>query len=100
MISVKIKKDNTLITEIIVKGHANFADYGSDIVCAATSSIIITTVNALLRIDEKSIMYEEKEGFLHLKILKTDEVTQALITNMIELLKELEKKYPKNIKLL
>ncbi len=99
MIKVIIKENNNLIKEITVKGHANFADYGNDIVCAATSSTVITSINAMLRLDNNCLEYEESDGFVKIKILKNDKVTNTLVKNMIELLKELESKYPKNIKL-
>lgn len=99
MIKVIIKENNNLIKEITVKGHANFAAYGNDIVCAATSSIVITSINAMLRLDGNCLEYEESDGLIKIKILKNDKVTNTLVKNMIELLKELESKYPKNIKL-
>ena len=43
MIKIKILKDY-----IEVKGHANYDDFGKDIVCASVSSIVITTVNAIV----------------------------------------------------
>ena len=93
MITINIKEDH-----IIINGHANFAEYGKDIVCAAVSSIVITTVNAILRIDDKAITYKESSN-LEITINKHTEITDILITNMIELLEELEKQYGKNIKI-
>ncbi len=93
MIKVNIKKNH-----IEIKGHAMYDDYGKDIVCASISSIAITTVNAILRLDEKALKYREKDGFLIIDVLKESEQTNTLILNMIELIKELEKEYPKNIK--
>lgn len=93
MIKVNIKKNH-----IEIKGHAMYDDYGKDIVCASISSIAITTVNAILRLDEKALKYRKKDGFLIIDVLKESEQTNTLILNMIELIKELEKEYPKNIK--
>ncbi len=93
MIKISIKKD-----QIIIEGHSNFSEYGTDIVCASVSSISITTINALLRIDNKCIKYEEKDGYIKLDILKHNKYVDILIENMIDLLKELEKQYKKNIK--
>ena len=98
MIKIGIKKENNKIEEILIKGHALYDDYGKDIVCASVSSIVITTVNAIESIDKDSISYDEK-GFL-IKILKHDLVIDKLISNMINLLKELERDYPNNIKFL
>ena len=94
MIKINISKD-----EITVKGHSGYSEAGSDIVCASVSSILITTVNALLSIDEDCIVYEETDGYLNLKIKKHNEVIDKLINNMINLLKELEEQYKKYIEI-
>ena len=87
-----IKKDNL----IIIKGHAGSGEYGKDIVCAACSSIIYTTINALKRINEKSIEVIDKKD-MQIKIIGNDEITNILINNMLDLLSSLESQYPKNI---
>ena len=94
MIKININKD-----EITIKGHSGYSKVGSDIVCASVSSISITTVNALLSIDEDCIIYEESDAYLNIKIKKHDEVIDKLINNMINLLKELEKQYKKYIEI-
>ena len=94
MIKINISKD-----EITIKGHSGYSEEGSDIVCASVSSICITTVNSLLRIDEDCIEYIEKDGYLNIKIKKHNEVIDKLIENMINLLKELEKQYKKYIEI-
>ena len=94
MIKINISKD-----EITVKGHSGYSEEGSDIVCASVSSILITTVNALLSIDEDCISYKEDDGYLNLKIKKHNEVIDKLINNMINLLKELEEQYKKYIEI-
>ena len=94
MIKINISKD-----EITIKGHSGYSEAGSDIVCASVSSILITTVNALISIDEDCISYKEDDGYLNLKIKKHNEVIDKLINNMINLLKELEKKYKKYIEI-
>ena len=94
MIKISINKD-----EITIKGHSGYALVGSDIVCASISSIAITTVNALISIDEDCIIYKESDGYLNIKIKKHDEVIDKLIDNMINLFKELEKEYKKYIEI-
>ena len=46
MIKVKLIKDSNKVKEITIKGHALYDDFGKDIVCAAVSSTVITSVNA------------------------------------------------------
>ena len=94
MIKININKD-----EITIKGHSGYSEQGSDIVCASVSSICITTVNALLSIDEDCIEYVENDGYLNIKIKKHNETIDKLINNMINLLKELEKDYKKYIEI-
>ena len=98
MIKVKLTKKGGIIKNITVKGHALYDDFGKDIVCAAVSSTIITSVNASLLIDENSLSYEENSG-LDIEVLKEDEVTTKIINNMISNLLELEKAYPENIQI-
>ena len=85
--------------KIEISGHANFDDYGKDIVCASISSIVITTINACIEIDEDSIYYEDNEKLI-IEIKKENEVIKKLINNMVFMLESLEKDYPKNIKIL
>lgn len=82
---------------IKIYGHANFDTLGKDIVCASVSSIIYTTVNGLLNINQKSIKFSDNDEYMKIEILSNDDITLKLITNMIEMLKELSRKYPKNI---
>lgn len=99
MIKVLISKKENIIDSIKITGHAGFSEAGSDIVCASVSSICITTVNALIRIDSECINYEETDGYLKVDIKKHSEVVDILIENMISLLIELEKDYKKYIKI-
>ena len=94
MIKININKD-----EITIKGHSGYSEEGSDIVCASVSSISITTVNALLSIDEDCVEYNESDGYLNIKIKKHNDTIDKLIDNMINLLKELEKDYKKYIEI-
>ena len=90
---IKVEKNKNIIK---VSGHANFNNYGNDIVCASVSSIIYTTINAILNIDNKSIKYSDNLDLI-IEILNNDDITLKLIDNMMMLLIDLEKQYPKNI---
>ncbi len=99
MIKVFVSKE-----EIKISGHSDYAELGKDIVCSAVSSIFITSVNAILRIDSDSVVYEHKEDIKNdnndyslIKIRKHDRITTILIDNMLDLLKELSIKYPNDI---
>ena len=98
MIKIKLEKNNDKIKNIIIKGHALYDDFGKDIVCAAVSSTVITSVNASLLIDENSLSYDDKNG-LNIMVLKDDVVTEKIITNMVSNLYDLMKMYPMNIQI-
>ncbi len=97
MIRVLVKKKKESFAEICVQGHAMYDDYGKDIVCAGASTIFITTVNAILRFNDKAIVVEQKKDLVCLKVLQTSEIIKTLLDNMIDLFSELSLKYPKNI---
>lgn len=99
MIKISIKRKQNKVEEIIIKGHSGYEELGKDIVCAAVSSISITTVNALISIDEDCIDYTSNDGFLNINIKKHSDIIDKLIDNMISLLKELEEKYKENIEI-
>lgn len=99
MIKIKVEKNNNQYKSILIKGHALYEDFGKDIVCAAVSSIVTTTINAIEMIDPKAIKYELKSN-LEIEVLKEDEIINKLLLNMINLLEELAHDYPKNIEIL
>ena len=74
-----------------------YDDYGKDIVCAGVSSILTTTVNAILKFSKEAITIEDQNDEFVLTINQKDEITKKLIANMVELFYELEDSYPKNI---
>ncbi len=95
MIKVVSKKDS-----IVVIGHADYADYGKDIVCASASAIVITSINACLRINKESIKYKEEKDKLTIDIISKDKDILLIIENMMSMLEELAKTYQKNIKII
>ena len=98
MIKVKLLKKGDNLEKIIIKGHAMYDDFGKDIVCAAVSSTVITSVNACLSIDDDSLNYDDSDGLV-IEIKKDDIVTKKIIDNMISNLRELERAYPKNVQI-
>ncbi len=100
MIKVEVKKKKDDISKIIISGHSGYEKSGKDIVCASVSSIAITTVNAILKIDKNALTYVEKDGFLEITFLKESEIISSLTSNMIELLEELQKQYSNYLKII
>lgn len=94
MIKVDISKD-----KIIVDGHSLYDEYGKDIVCASVSTLVIASVNLMLRFDKEAIKYIDSDGYLEIDILKHSREIDIIISNMTDLLKQLEEQYKNNIKI-
>ncbi len=96
MIKVNIIGKND---KIEILGHAMYDDFGKDIVCAGVSSIVTTSVNAILTFDNSYIEYLMKDDSFTIIVNTHNEIVDNLINNMINMLKEIEVNYPKNIKI-
>ena len=99
MIKVILTKKDDNVNKVIINGHAGYDDFGKDIVCAAVSSTVITTINILLSLDNQSISYNDSSRGLIIEVLKNDITTKKIINVLISNLYELEKAYPKNIQI-
>ena len=98
MIKVILTKKDDNVNKVIINGHAGYDDFGKDIVCAAVSSTVITTINILLSLDNQSISYNDSRGLI-IEVLRNDMTTKKIINVLISNLYELEKAYPKNIQI-
>ena len=94
MIKVVVEKN-----EIEVSGHANYDEYGKDIVCAAASATMLCTANAIISLDDKAIEVIQEKNKQTIKVLKEDKIVDTLIINMINCFESLTNDYPKNIKI-
>ena len=92
---IKVIKKNEVIE---ISGHANYDEFGKDIVCASVSSIVMTTVNSIMSIDDSSINYVDDGDKIIIKKLNDNDIVDKLLNTMILILKDLEKQYKKNIK--
>ena len=64
MITITVKKRKGNYLEFVSKGHAGYAEEGQDIVCAAVSALIITTVNSLEKFTDDKFDVQEEDGFV------------------------------------
>ncbi len=69
------------------KGHAGFADYGKDIVCAAVSVLMINTINSLeqLTSDSFSTSQNEEKGILRFEFEDVPSKEATLLLKSFEL---------------
>ena len=98
MIKVNVKRNDNKVYELVIKGHAGYDVRGKDIVCAAVSSMAITTINNIIALDD-SIDYEENSGLLIIRVKRDTEINNKLLDNLVRMLTELKEQYPKNIEI-
>lgn len=99
MINVIITRNsNGTIDSFTVKGHANFAKHGEDIVCAGVSAVTVGTVNAIEALTGVELVSKMKDGFVSGGVPKSiespqSEQVQLLLESMIVSLKTIEDSY-------
>lgn len=96
MITVKYSAKDGDYTYLSVKGHADFAEYGKDLICASVSSITFGLMNALDDIDGVTI----RDLNNHIEII--NESKMEVVNNYINLtliqFKTIEESYGEFIK--
>ena len=100
MIKIKINYDNDFIKDFKISGHALYDEHGKDIVCASVSSIVITSINLALKLNDKSLDVVQKEGLIDAKVLVNDEIINTVLLNMKDMLEELSKDYERYVKII
>lgn len=72
MIKVKLKKHNKNLVGFHICGHAEYSDYGKDIVCAATTMLTFNTIDTftdLLLLDDY-LNINIKDNDIDIKLIK------------------------------
>lgn len=100
MIKVLAIRNNSKLISISIKGHACFSTYGKDIVCSAVSSLVISTINNIISIDDKSINVIKNDNDILINHITDNYITNKLLNNMINYLEEISSNYPKNIEII
>lgn len=87
MIKITIKRSSDQYKEFQICGHAEYDDYGSDIVCASISILAIHTVNALDTFTDAHFTLEqdEKKGLIRLTFEKELEADAKLLMDALVL---------------
>ena len=86
MIKVEIVKEVEVIKQVTVDGHADYAEHGSDIVCAGVSEL-----DEDVEFDISA--NEDVTGHLTYRSLKSTDKEQLLLNAMLVALKTIEENY-------
>lgn len=100
MISVNVKFIGKDVYSLIVSGHANYDDYGKDIVCAGVSAIVTGGINSIEELNElKNIKLIQESNKLGLEVVKNNDKLQTIIQTIYYQLKTIEESYKNFIKM-
>ena len=105
MTEIEILRKNGRIMSYKAVGHAEYDEYGSDIVCAALSTALQFPLAGFQDVLEIYPRFEiSSEGLLSVELADMDlkgkeREINTLLESMLVIVKQLSKDYPKNIKL-
>lgn len=101
MITVIVEKKQGLIKQISVDGHADYAESGSDIVCAGVSAVVIGNLNAIDELGEDVVFdisaNEDITGHITYRSLESTDKEQLILKAMLISLKSIEDSYSEYI---
>ena len=94
MIEITQRKDG-----ISIKGHANYAEHGKDIVCSAVSALVQTLIQSVEELTADKIEYDMQPGAVHIKFWCLSDQSKVLVNAFFIGVKSIAAAYPKNVKL-
>lgn len=90
--------------KISLKGHADYAKRGEDIVCAGVSVLVQSIFNGLTEVLGYQLSYRARDGYFSFQLptsyLENDERVKAMFDTLLLNLRDLEKTYKRHIKLM
>ncbi|MEJ5230429.1 MAG: ribosomal-processing cysteine protease Prp [Pseudothermotoga sp.] len=97
MIKATFLKTTGRYVSFTVRGHSYFDLKGRDIVCAAVSVLTQHTARVLMNHCKASV--KRSSGRLEVTLKDQDALSELLIGELYESLKDLQKQYPENLSL-
>ena len=94
MITIEIHKTKGQHSGFISSGHAEYAEEGYDIICAAVSVLTVNAINSIETFTDDSFAVRQEEGLVELILEDTvSKETALLLDSMILGLQEIQKNY-------
>ncbi|MGL5268470.1 MAG: ribosomal-processing cysteine protease Prp [Spiroplasma sp.] len=98
MVKVSFYYQTNNIVRTEVAGHANFDQYGKDIVCAGISAVIFGTLNALDNlVSQTEVEIIQENNKITITVLKPTNNNQIILKTMLWQFKTISDQYSKNI---
>ncbi|MDO4467459.1 MAG: ribosomal-processing cysteine protease Prp [Bacillota bacterium] len=100
MIEVQVKGILYKDVEVTISGHANYAEAGKDIVCAAMSLLWYNFYNSLYELTNRDTTKLDSNSpeYRYMRIFKFDNNSTLLLQSFILGCESLQEQYPDNVK--
>ena len=105
MTRIDFFRDNSgSIVRFECSGHTDYADSGSDIVCASVSAAVYSAINGIDKLLGVDFGYEKRDGYLFFVLPNEIGMTERkyiniLLESMCLFLRELAEQYPDNVEI-
>ena len=107
MTTVQVRRDENGVCGLKVKGHAGYAEEGSDIVCAAASILITTCINALEAVAGIIPQVEENERTALMSVLlpkglgpEQDHDARIILKTTLQGFSDIAAEYPRYLQII
>ena len=84
---------------ITIKGHANYAPLGQDIVCASVSTLVQVMIASIEQMTDDKIEYSIQPGMVDIKFGNLSEKAQLLVSSFFIGAQMIADQYPNNVKI-
>ena len=81
-----------------IRGHANYAPHGQDIVCAGVTALTQTLVESLETLTSNEIKYDMSPGRVDIEIMNPDEDAQLLTDSFLVGIEMIVDEFPEHIR--
>lgn len=92
---IEIRHDGGKVT---VKGHANYAEPGQDIVCAAISTLTQVFIASVEELTAAKIKTAQTGGYMEIVIEESTERAQVLLDSFLLGCRMIADEYPDNVR--
>lgn len=97
MIQIRVKRsDNDDIVGFHVSGHAGFSQYGTDVVCAGVSALVINCINSIEKFSDTrfDLIQSESDGVIDFTCkMPLDDKAVLLMKSMFYGVQEIQDTY-------
>lgn len=100
MINATFRRDSRGLCGLDIGGHAGFAQWGEDVVCAAVTSAVQLTANGITEVLDVKADVTVDDNHIHIALLEDATLAAFQMMDALYLhLDILEKQYPQNIEI-